>query len=101
MPSPDASPLNPQQTKGTTPYHVIGLKCPNSECGGYNTRQIMDVDSNYTYGCNSSGSSYAHTNSSSSNYTHTSSPEASDAYTNHTDSTNHADSSDANNIASS
>ena len=61
---------NDCQTKGTAPYHVLGLKCPNAECGGYNTRQvplrqpgicliqslltdtacsqIMDADANYT-----------------------------------------------------
>ena len=30
------------------PFHVLGFKCPNRECGGYNTRQIMHADANYT-----------------------------------------------------
>ncbi|EKX43181.1 hypothetical protein GUITHDRAFT_158071 [Guillardia theta CCMP2712] len=31
---------NDCQTKGTTTFHVLGLKCPNPQCGGYNTRRI-------------------------------------------------------------
>ena len=25
--------------KGRVPFHVIGLKCPNPLCGGYNTKR--------------------------------------------------------------
>lgn len=36
------------QTKGSAPFHILGFKCPSRECGGYNTRQIMHADANYT-----------------------------------------------------
>jgi len=39
---------NDCQTKGLAPFHVLGFKCANRECGGYNTRQIMDEAANYT-----------------------------------------------------
>jgi hypothetical protein len=39
---------NDCETKGPAPYHVLGFKCANSKCGGYNTRQIMDEAANYT-----------------------------------------------------
>eukprot|EP00961_Rhodomonas_salina_P131893 1775442-Rhodomonas_salina.1 len=32
---------NDCHTKATVPFHVYGFKCPNTACGGYNTREIQ------------------------------------------------------------